>query len=743
MTSHARFTCYKPSFSAQTNAQMNYPKTDYYGKKLLTGRFQNARFQISFKELQRVWKDKSKWTQTMKNTFSHINVKLKSMFEMCMKRVMNYRHSIKDSELLLDALRKSHPDIIVDYITVNHYGLELKKLEFLDNRSQREKNNSKFTVPYTNGPTVTLEKHVKNLGEQLECCMKSHWVYRLHQQQYETYGPKVLWALLFNEIPDDTINENNIDEEQTTYIHFMTIEEKQQFNEMIRNNVSTEECLSYILEHAYFIINAEENGQKQIINHVLDYIKKYDILRLEHSIEEVNESSVYNSNHEFTTLTRVLIESMKAGELTIQNFITDKRDPDEHLYGNFKNYYGLTSVNSTFDIKKDKTVTLKDYGFDTNYSFNMFDIRLSSYTKQHNVPLMMENENVINEMLTDRYYVPDSQVILRKYDRPSLLRTGYIANYGKIVNNWKSCYSVSSESFIAILNAACVFEGILVNIVDDSIIIKSFNDFGEQTTEIPLDLAYHEENKNNIVIQMAKKFIKLYRGIVGGEHYNCNADNNVIKIVTEPIKIWENKSIEAPKEYRPLAVDKINMQYDKIDLSTRDVTITIKDRKHNFNYKFESYDSKLDPDKKHIVMFNSVKLLFEIVGQNITFDSGIIHFMINCMIDSGLDPNIFIPYQRYIIRDNICVENSEYIGEHNLSSSFVEFLKQHKYVDYRVIYTILHDFNTDYAYVFLKLVEEILEKDDPERVIRFNKYRNKQNGNKKTTKKGKAKKAKR
>ena len=242
---------------------------------------------------------------------------------------------------------------------------------------------------------------------------------------------------------------------------------------------------------------------------------------------------------------------------------------------------------------------------------------------------------------------------------------------------------------------------------------------------------------------MAKKFIKLYRGIVGGEHYNCNADNNVIKIVTEPIKIWENKSIEAPKEYRPLAVDKINMQYDKIDLSTRDVTININDRKHNFNYKFESYDSKLDPDKKHIVMFNSVKLLFEIVGQNITFDSGIIHFMINCMIDSGLDEKIFIPYQRYIIRDNICVENSEYIGEHKLSSSFVEFLKQHKYVDYRVIYTILHDFNTDYAYVFLKLVEEILEKDDPERVIRVNKYRNKQNGNKKTTKKGKAKKAKR
>ena len=217
-------------------------------------------------------------------------------------------------------------------------------------------------------------------------------------------------------------------------------------------------------------------------------------------------------------------------------------------------------------------------------------------------------ENVINEMLTDQYYNPGSQVILRKYDRPSLLRTGYIANYGKIVNNWKSCYSVSSESFIAILNAACVFEGILVNIVDDSIIIKSFNDFGEQTTEIPLDLAYHEENKNNIVIQMAKKFIKLYRGIVGGEHYNCNADNNVIKIVTEPIKIWENKSIEAPKEYRPLAVDKINMQYDKIDLSTRDVTITINNRKHNFNYKFESYDSKLELLQTFIVISLNIKL---------------------------------------------------------------------------------------------------------------------------------------
>ena len=237
---------------------------------------------------------------------------------------------------------------------------------------------------------------------------------------------------------------------------------------------------------------------------------------------------------------------------------------------------------------------------------------------------------------------------------------------------------------------------------------------------------------------MAKKFIKLYRGIVGGEHYNCNADNNVIKIVTEPIKIWENKSIEAPKEYRPLAVDKINMQYDKIDLSTRDVTITINNRKHNFNYKFESYDSKLDPDKKHIIMFNSIKLLFEIVGQNITFDSGIIHFMINCMIDSGIDEKLFIPYQRYIIRDNICVENTEYIGEHNLSKSFIEFLKQHKYVDYRVIYTILHDFNTDYAYVFLKLVEEILEKDDPERVIRTKRpvY------SKKANKKGKSKRSK-
>jgi hypothetical protein len=33
------------------------------------------------------------------------------------------------------------------------------------------------------------------------------------------------------------------------------------------------------------------------------------------------------------------------------------------------------------------------------------------------------------------------------------------------------------------------------------------------------------------------------------------------------------------------------------------------------------------------------------------------------------------------------------------------------------MYTILHEFNTDYGYVFLKLVEEIVETDDPEREI--------------------------
>jgi hypothetical protein len=111
----------------------------------------------------------------------------------------------------------------------------------------------------------------------------------------------------------------------------------------------------------------------------------------------------------------MFIDLMKMGELTIRNTITGDVMPGDHVYGNFKNYYGLTSINSTFSLKNthkltedgNPSVVIKEYQFESDYAYNMVDIRLSSYSSKHNVPLMDENRELIIE---DKEYVVDSHV---------------------------------------------------------------------------------------------------------------------------------------------------------------------------------------------------------------------------------------------------------------------------------------------------------------------------------------------